>query len=155
MTVTREWLGKEGEVFYRFWYDKSRRRVVRRSLKTTDEGEAKLKMGGAAHKSDAGEMVGFVERVKQIFYDKEDRPSGFIYFIRCSGLIKIGFSTNPRKRFHNLKSMLPFDAKLLGYHAGSEETERKLHQLFWHLKRRGEWFEATPGLQMVIRRFLA
>jgi len=60
---------------------------------------------------------------------------GFVYFLRFSDRVKIGFSTDPRTRI----SQLPHD-EVLAIFPGTRLNERQLHAAFGDLRLTGEWF---------------
>lgn len=66
---------------------------------------------------------------------------GYVYFIRFSERIKIGWSRAPHKRIANL----PFD-EVLAVVPGTIQQERRYHERFAHLRTTGEWFRAEPEL---------
>ncbi|MGW4426612.1 GIY-YIG nuclease family protein [Streptosporangium sp. NPDC004631] len=66
---------------------------------------------------------------------------GFVYFIRFSDRIKIGWSANPSSR---LKA-LPHD-EVIAIVAGSMDDERKYHARFARLRMQGEWFRDDPAI---------
>jgi hypothetical protein len=68
---------------------------------------------------------------------------GYIYFIGCEPLeaVKIGFtSQDPISRLTALQTGCPAILKLFAYVEGSQEEERRLHQVFRTLSIHGEWF---------------
>lgn len=75
------------------------------------------------------------------------RPrDGFIYFIRAGDLVKIGFSTNPPKRFASFRALLP-SMTVLGVHAGTMAEEKLLHKLFADQHVTHEWFKHSDALE--------
>ena len=69
------------------------------------------------------------------------RP-GKVYFIRKDGLIKIGWSQSPRKRFYVLQP-----DEVLHITEGTMEDEHALHARFAHCLDRGaEWFRPEADL---------
>ncbi|MBX5206720.1 GIY-YIG nuclease family protein [Rhizobium sp. NZLR11] len=74
-----------------------------------------------------------------------------IYFIETQGLVKIGYSNDPRRRFHNLSIGCPTVCTLIGVTEGGKAEERALHQRFTELKVRGEWFKFTAEVNSFIR----
>lgn len=79
----------------------------------------------------------------------------YVYFIECSGYVKIGFSYRPEHRMQSLfasgKLLRPADMDI-----AKERTllhtipdclikdERRLHAVFAEYHETGEWFRATP-----------
>lgn len=66
---------------------------------------------------------------------------GFVYFVRFSDRIKIGWSGNPEARLKNV----PHD-EVLAIVPGTMQDERKLHAAFAHHRVTGEWFKAERDL---------
>ena len=66
---------------------------------------------------------------------------GLVYFIRFGDRIKIGFTTDLKRRLQ----VLPHDM-LLATTPGTMRDEGRLHQRFAHLRITGEWFHAAPDL---------
>lgn len=66
-----------------------------------------------------------------------------IYFIECSGRIKVGFSVNPKSRLTKVNADAPFPCELIGVLAGDRKTEANVHALWSHLRCHGEWFAAS------------
>lgn len=66
---------------------------------------------------------------------------GFVYFVRFSDRIKIGWSGNPRGRFKNI----PHD-EVLAIVPGTMEDERQMHAMFARFRVTGEWFQAKRDL---------
>jgi hypothetical protein len=81
-------------------------------------------------------------------------PWGFIYFIEAEGLnlIKIGWTRiQPRKRLATLNATCPVPLRPLGVLRCVLGVEATLHGLWGDLRRKGEWFEASPELLEFIR----
>lgn len=71
-----------------------------------------------------------------------------IYFIECSGRIKIGFSLDAKARLHKVAADAPFPCKLLGVVTGDRNTEAEIQEKWAHLRRNGEWFVADEELRL-------
>jgi hypothetical protein len=67
--------------------------------------------------------------------------SGWVYFIRKGDLIKIGWTTHPKRRFKELRP----DA-ILALMDAEPIDERRCHAAFAHLRVRGEWFRPEADL---------
>jgi len=63
-----------------------------------------------------------------------------IYFIEDDGLVKIGFSKNPNKRFVALKTSNPHELIIRLVIDGTVDDERNFHKLFKEFHHRGEWY---------------
>lgn len=70
-----------------------------------------------------------------------------IYFIECSGRIKVGFSLNPWARMSKVSADSPFPCALIGVMTGDRRKEALVHAMWHHLHRHGEWFSATEELR--------
>lgn len=81
------------------------------------------------------------------------KPEGFVYFIQSEqgGPIKIGSTTDTRKRLRELQTGSPTRLMLIGLVEGSEDYERELHRKFFHLRLEGEWFLNGPELIDFVR----
>lgn len=82
----------------------------------------------------------------------EKRPNhkkeSWVYFIESkdSGLIKIGYSINPKQRFGSIKTMSPEHLELIGMMPGGKTEESELHKRFGESRAHGEWFTSSPEL---------
>jgi hypothetical protein len=66
-----------------------------------------------------------------------------IYFIECSGRVKVGFSLDPKARVRKIEADAPFPCALIGVIAGDRQTEDSIHSRWSHLRCHGEWFAAS------------
>lgn len=71
---------------------------------------------------------------------------GFTYFIRVDDAIKIGFATNFNRRLSGLQTAHEKPIVVLAVVPASMADEFKTHQLFAHLRIRGEWFRPEQDL---------
>ena len=91
---------------------------------------------------------------------------GFVYFVmngvkpsECGedwdkrSYVKIGYSKSPKERFSALQTASPERLDLMGYFPGNPDTEKQFHELFDHLRRKGEWFALTRQLYTCINQF--
>ena len=68
----------------------------------------------------------------------------YVYLMRhVNGLTKIGFSKNPLVREKTLQAEDP-RLEIIFTSESTIATERRLHQIFGDLRRRGEWFDLKP-----------
>jgi len=75
-----------------------------------------------------------------------------IYFIRSyNKFIKIGTSVNSGRRLKELQTASPIDFKIKAVLDGSYKTEKGLHELFSHIRHKGEWFRYTDELKWFMR----
>lgn len=61
-----------------------------------------------------------------------------VYFIRSGDYVKIGTSTNIKKRFNTIKSLTPTPVELL--ETFDNMNEKTWHNIFAHRHHRGEWY---------------
>lgn len=73
--------------------------------------------------------------------------SGWVYFVKFGDRIKVGYSTDPRKRL----SSVPHDERI-GCVPGTLEDEAAWHDLLRDFRITGEWFRAEPEVLATIRR---
>jgi hypothetical protein len=80
---------------------------------------------------------------------------GYVYFVQLgnSGDIKIGFSTNIKKRMHTLQTSTPENIQLLGFIAGELPTEKMIHEKFRMLRKKGEWFQCHSSIIEFLNEF--
>lgn len=71
----------------------------------------------------------------------------YVYFARAAnGSIKIGVSTDPRKRSYDLQISAPEEITMLGCVPGDKTLEASLHAAFAFCHIRGEWFRPEAPL---------
>tara|TARA_R110002012_G_C11272198_1_gene569572 strand:+ start:86 stop:550 length:465 start_codon:yes stop_codon:yes gene_type:complete len=61
-----------------------------------------------------------------------------VYFIQCGDYVKIGCSTNPKRRLKEMMVNNPYECKLLK--VDTENEEEYWHNKFISCKHRGEWY---------------
>lgn len=85
---------------------------------------------------------------------RPDSPNvhGSTYFVRAGEAIKIGSATNFKSRLHGLQTGQVEQLEVLAVVPASLVDEFKAHQLFAHLRIRGEWFRNDPELLYFIER---
>lgn len=74
---------------------------------------------------------------------------GWVYFMRRERYIKIGTTTDTRRRAAEL------NATVLARYPGSYSEEARLHARFAKLRRHGEWFEPGPELLALVNEIRA
>lgn len=85
-------------------------------------------------------------------YREETYTPGHVYFFQGAetGLIKIGYSTDPERRLRDLTTMSPDQITVLATFRGAVSDERKLHKRFKKHRAHGEWFKpAKPILDYI------
>lgn len=77
-----------------------------------------------------------------------DRVRVYALFNAQTGLVKIGRTTHSvYGRAALIGGQSGCDVTVLGYWRGKRSDEILLHAHFAAVRRKGEWFERTPGLQ--------
>jgi hypothetical protein len=74
---------------------------------------------------------------------------GWVYFMRRERFIKIGTTTDLRRRAQTL------NATVVAKRPGSYSDEAQLHRQFASLRRHGEWFEPGPELLALVNELRA
>ena len=70
----------------------------------------------------------------------------FVYFMRCGGKIKIGYSKDPRKRADGLQTGTADKIRIICTISGDRALERRLHEKFKAQRISGEWFAYKGAL---------
>lgn len=82
----------------------------------------------------------------------DPNSTGFVYYMRINGQIKIGYTANLRQRSRHY----PPGTELLAVEPGTTETERKRHgQFVRDLARGREWFRESDDLHAHIEKLAA
>ena len=68
-----------------------------------------------------------------------------VYFIRAKGVgaIKVGFTSDLKGRFQNLKGASPVDLEILTSFSGTLEDEKAIHDILADHRLHGEWFKES------------
>ncbi|MGH7660285.1 MAG: GIY-YIG nuclease family protein [Vulcanimicrobiaceae bacterium] len=75
-------------------------------------------------------------------------PDGqFVYLFGAEGFLKIGFTSNVRGRFSNIRDTIPMALTVLGLVRGGRSLEKQLHQKFADHRYRGEWYRDVPEIR--------
>ena len=76
---------------------------------------------------------------------------GTVYIVRVKDMIKVGWTSDPKTRFKDLKA----DA-VIGYKQGTRRDEFKLQaKCMDHLVKGREWFDTSPSVMLIINKFLS
>jgi len=67
-------------------------------------------------------------------------PHGSIYVFRVQDFVKIGFSTDWKKRFKHIQTASPYTIEKVFAFAANKSSEARLHKRFAKYHVRGEWF---------------
>lgn len=91
----------------------------------------------------------FLKRVKTL---ARERSCAFVYVIgREEGPVKVGISSNPRKRLSQIKTACPFAAELLHVEPMLDRNHARYHEEMFHgvyaeKRLNGEWFDLDADL---------
>lgn len=105
---------------------------------------AHLTLAAKIHKAST-DGVEFVWRVRaEIHLPEPKQPvSGFVYYVRSGGFIKIGWTSDLTKRMKGY----PPDSILLAVEPGPRQLETRRHKQFSHHRTHGrEWYTMAPTL---------
>lgn len=83
------------------------------------------------------------------------RNPPMVYLIRSGKYIKIGMTTDIRRRIETLQIGNPIKLVLVGLIPGGTKAEREFQDKFGDGLHRGEWFKITPDLKAFIDHELA
>jgi hypothetical protein len=89
---------------------------------------------------------------EQVLLKRTLEEKGKVYFIRCGDAVKIGFSTNIKKRLSRLQSANPFQLECIAWFKGTRMEERELHIVFEEYHIRGEWFLYNNKVREYLKR---
>lgn len=78
------------------------------------------------------------------------RNPPMVYLIRSGKFIKIGMTTDIRRRIETLQIGNPIKLVLVGLIPGGTRAERHFQDRFGEGLHRGEWFKITPDLKAFI-----
>lgn len=119
------------------------RRAESRARSTTDTASSKRR--APVHPSPELKAMG-------IRLLRRKTEGGVVYFVCADGsdAIKIGFTTDLKRRIRNLECASGRRATLLHSMPGTYDDERSLHRRFKAARLDGEWFEAVPELLLHI-----
>lgn len=92
------------------------------------------------------------ELLKWLGHGREDYSDSVVYVIAADdvGLFKIGTSIDVHTRLQDIQYWSPVPLRLLAQIMGDKRLEARIHRRFNHLRRRGEWFEATDELRQFV-----
>ncbi len=87
-------------------------------------------------------------------YAARDQRRGSVYFIACDNrFVKVGFTENVDARLADLQVGCPFELRVLGAMPDiHEEVERWFHAVLRFEHVRGEWFNLTDPIRLLIQR---
>lgn len=85
----------------------------------------------------------------------DEELEGFVYFIQgeCGGPIKIGYTTDLKKRITSLQTGYPDKLELLLAFPGNPGLEKTIHKMFDPYRLNGEWFRSAPEVLEKIQKF--
>jgi hypothetical protein len=90
-------------------------------------------------------MSAALERTGRPKLKRARQTDGVVYFVRFGGLVKIGWTSNLKRRMSDVPN-----EEILGTTAGTMEDEKRCHAAFAHLRVKGEWFTPEPDLMAFI-----
>jgi hypothetical protein len=82
--------------------------------------------------------------------ERRARRGPVIYFFRCRGFIKIGWTTDINQRLASIQTCNPDPVSLAAVIQGGDKQESALHRAFRQHYHRGEWFREEGQLAELI-----
>ncbi len=73
-----------------------------------------------------------------------------VYFIFCAGFVKIGTTSNLKRRLAELQIGAPWQTRIVGLIPGGRATELFLHFFFRDDSAGGEWFIMSDQLRKIV-----
>lgn len=75
-----------------------------------------------------------------------------VYFAtaRELGMVKIGYAKDVSRRLSFLQTGCPAKLEMEAVIDGGKDLERSLHEVFRPYRKRGEWFDLAPAVEMAI-----
>jgi hypothetical protein len=81
-----------------------------------------------------------------------DARRRYVYFIRCSGYVKIGTAIDVRARMASIKASNPNPIDIIAIIPASDDTEKRLHERFHPLRHKGEWFRPDKAIDAFLKK---
>lgn len=81
--------------------------------------------------------------------------SGSVYFVECTGRIKVGFSRNPKRRMSDLATSAPGPLTLIATIDGTFQLERAIHKQISAHRVSREWFDDCAVVRETISDLIA
>jgi hypothetical protein len=85
--------------------------------------------------------------IRQAAIDGPEPPPGHVYFIKCEGFVKIGYSGSFAARIDAIQTSNPFEVTLLHTVPGDLALENSFHERFRAHHHRLEWFRFEGELK--------
>lgn len=86
---------------------------------------------------------------------KAEGRAGYVYFIGDARHVKIGFTSQPKKRMMELQISAPNAVRHYLLIIGAESHETALHALFYRDHHRGEWYKITKRVKCFMEKHRA
>lgn len=96
-----------------------------------------------------------LKRARRRLPPKLSASAGYVYFIKSSYFVKIGYSNDPNERIKKIFTSTPFDCELLFCIRGTLQLERQLHSEFAACHYQKEWFFHCGKLKAFLSEFEA
>ncbi|MAM13055.1 MAG: hypothetical protein CML23_21905 [Rhizobiaceae bacterium] len=96
-----------------------------------------------------------LKRARRTLPKKMPAAAGYVYFIKSSHFVKIGYSNEPSERIKKIFTSTPLDCELLFCVKGTLRLERQLHSEFAACHHQREWFFYCGKLKAFLTEFEA
>lgn len=80
---------------------------------------------------------------------------GYVYFLRCTDWLKVGFSNAPYRRMREIATRTPYKITTMAAVFGSRHDEARLHSALARHRINGEWFACSPEVVAAMMRCIA
>ncbi len=114
----------------------------------------RIKAGALSVKEYDATFVNATEVAELGSISPEGRP-GYVYFIGDRKHVKIGFTSQLKKRMIELQISVPNQVRHYLLIVGTEAHEAALHSLFYQDHHRGEWYKITKRVKFFMERHRA
>lgn len=81
--------------------------------------------------------------------------TGVVYFVAAPGRIKIGYSSQPKKRLRALQTLDLEELTVIAMIPGNRAIEASLHNMLWEHRLKGEWFRDCDAVWEVMSEAVA
>jgi hypothetical protein len=82
---------------------------------------------------------------------RDPNAPSLVYFLRCGDFVKVGFTTDMRRRLDGIMTDNPFELELIGCIRGPVQLETAAHLVFENHHHRREWFRCNSSVQRAIK----
>jgi len=93
-----------------------------------------------------------VKDLPPFYQGSAEQRRRYVYFIQCSGYVKIGTAIDVRARMASIKASNPHQVDIIAIIPASDDTEKLLHERFKPLRHKGEWFKPDKSIDAFLKK---